>query len=311
MRHSNPYSRSSKKTRSKGRMLLWGLMFCLLTLGALIYFHPKDNWQTADRSSSNMAPLPSEAREAIVQVYGARTFSWRKYFAVHTWVALKEKNAESYTVYQVLGYQLPTQGTTISITRDIPDRHWFGAHPELLQELRGTAAEKAIPIIQQAADQYPHGGIYRIMPGPNSNSFTAALIRNVPELRVELPPHAIGKDYPSDGSIFGTTETGTGIRINFWGLAGLNLGLEEGIEASLMGLNVGVDVLHPALKLPMLGRLGFADAPVAWNWWSITLLVLTGGVLLMAGIQFLRTKKKDTRRVPHFRHHRTKTSDRV
>jgi hypothetical protein len=32
-------------------------------------------------------------------------------------------------------------------------------------------------------------------PGPNSNTFTAAVLRAVPELAILLPPNAIGKDF--------------------------------------------------------------------------------------------------------------------
>lgn len=112
---------------------------------------------------------------------------------------MKEKNAGFYTVYQVMGYQLPSRGTSVSITRDIPDRKWFGAEPELIQELRGAAAEKAIPVISRTAQDYPYADTYWIIPGPNSNTFTAALMREVPDLTVELPPHAVGKDYLPGG----------------------------------------------------------------------------------------------------------------
>ena len=67
MRHSNPYSHHPKPW-SKWRVLFWLFMLFLLACGALIYFHPEDDWKTADRSSSRLAPLPSEEPEAVVQV---------------------------------------------------------------------------------------------------------------------------------------------------------------------------------------------------------------------------------------------------
>lgn len=154
MRHSNPYNRRHP-SRNKWRFVFWLFMAFLLLGAALVYFHPAEDWKTADRSSSGLAPLPAEEPEAVVQVYSARAFGWRRYFAVHTWIAVKEKNAGFYTVYQVMGYQLPSRGTSVSITRDIPDRKWFGAEPELIQELRGAAAEKAIPVISRTAQDYP------------------------------------------------------------------------------------------------------------------------------------------------------------
>ena len=67
----------------------------LLTLAFLfIVFDSVFNtvhWQKADRQSAGFAPLPSEEKEAVVQLYAARTYNWRKYFAVHSWIAVKEK----------------------------------------------------------------------------------------------------------------------------------------------------------------------------------------------------------------------------
>lgn len=309
MRHSNPYARRSK-SRNKWRMILGPFMAFLLLCGGLIYFHPHEDWKTADRSSSHLAPLPAEEKEAVVQVYAARTFGWRKYFAVHTWIAAKEKDADFYTVYQVLGYQLPTRGTSVSIARDIPDRKWFGAEPELIQELRGKAAEKAIPLIHRTAVEYPHADTYRVIPGPNSNTFIAALVREIPELTVELPPHAVGKDYLPAG-VLGLTESGTGIRLNFWGIAGVSAGLAEGVEISLMGLDAGIDILRPALKLPMIGRVGVPDGPVTWNWWTVLLLLAAVSWIVIRFSRRIRQKRKETNRIPHFRHPRTKTSERI
>ena len=309
MRHSNPYNRRHP-SRNKWRLIFWLSMALLVLCGALVYFHPAEDWKTADSSSSGLAPLPEEEPEAVVQVYSARAFGWRKYFGVHTWIAVKEKNAGSYTVYQVMGYQLPAKGTSVSISRDIPDRKWFGAEPDLIQELRGKAAERAIPAISRTAEEYPEADTYRLIPGPNSNTFTAALMREVPELTVELPPHAVGKDY-LPGGIAGRTESGTGIRINLWGLGGVSLGLAEGVEVSLLGLDAGFDLLRPALKLPMIGRIGLPDAPVGWDWWSIMLLLLAGTFIFFRMLRHMRQKRRQAHRIPHFRHPRTKTSERI
>ena len=129
---------------------------CLVVaLGAVAldaYFNYVD-WQTADRSSSHQAPLPDEEKEAVVQLYAARTYNWRKYFAVHSWIAFKEKNAKQYTVVQVLGFKQWRTGNAIDVKEDIPDRKWYGAMPELLQTLKGEAAEKAILQIKEAVNR--------------------------------------------------------------------------------------------------------------------------------------------------------------
>lgn len=53
------------------------------------------NWRTANRSSAGIAPSPLKEKEAVVQVYAARTYNWRGYFAVHPWIAVKKKTKTS------------------------------------------------------------------------------------------------------------------------------------------------------------------------------------------------------------------------
>jgi hypothetical protein len=78
----------------------------------------------------------------------------------------------------------------------------------------------------------------------------------VPELGLELPPTAIGKDYLNNGSLFGRTPSGTGYQVSLLGLLGLSVGQKEGLEINLLGLTFGVDPLDLAVKLPGIGRLG-------------------------------------------------------
>ncbi len=49
------------------------------------------------------------------------------------------------------------------------------------------------------------------------------------------------------------------MQVSIVGLLGLSLGLREGVELNLLGLVLGLDLVHPALKLPGIGRLGFQD----------------------------------------------------
>ena len=68
-------------------------------LGALILVCSAcshQDWRTADRGSAGFAPSPELEKEAVVQVYAARAVSWRGYFGVHSWIAMKEKNADFY-----------------------------------------------------------------------------------------------------------------------------------------------------------------------------------------------------------------------
>ncbi|MGZ8389475.1 MAG: DUF3750 domain-containing protein, partial [Rhodoplanes sp.] len=102
---------------------------------------------------------------------------------------------------------------------------------------------------------YNQAGDYRIWPGPNSNSFTAAILRAVPELGVALPPNAVGRDFRA-GFYAGRTDSGTGVELNLRGFAAMKFGWVEGVEVNLLGLVAGVDVRRPALKLPGFGRIG-------------------------------------------------------
>ena len=86
----------------------------------------------------------------------------------------------------------------------------------------------------------------------------AAVIAAVPELRVSLPPTAIGKDYPWNGEAFGWTPSGTGVRATLGGYLGVTVGWVEGVELNLLGAVFGIDLRRPAIKLPGIGRLGLS-----------------------------------------------------
>ncbi len=117
-----------------------------------------------------------------------------------------------------------------------------------------------IPRIEAAIAAYPWQGRgdYRAWPGPNSNTFVAALLDAVPEAAAVLPPTAIGKDFPHDGRWL--RRTATGVRLTFGGYAGVTLGWIEGIEINILGGVAGFDIRRPAVKLPGLGRIGMAAA---------------------------------------------------
>ena len=91
-------------------------------------------------------------------------------------------------------------------------------------------------------------------PGPNSNTFVAWVAREVPELGLDLPPTAIGKDYLGPATFAARAPSGSGWQVSLWGLAGLTVAREEGIELNLLGLGFGVDVDDLALRLHGWGR---------------------------------------------------------
>ena len=217
------------------------------------------NYRTADRSSAGIAPPADTTPEAVVQVYAARALNWRGIFGVHTWIATKPENATGYMVHQVIGWRIYRDLPAVISAPGIPDGRWFGNEPQLIAELRGEAAARAIPKIIEAVASYPYPNEYQLWPGPNSNTFTAYIGRQVPELRMDLPANAIGKDYPINGSIIDRTPSGTGYQLSMFGLLGLTMARAEGIELNLLGLSFGVDFARPALKLPFIGRLGVSQ----------------------------------------------------
>lgn len=158
------------------------------------FFTDKD-WRTASRESAGIAPNPLQNSEAIVQVYGADAWSWRGLFAIHTWISVKRTGHEFYSVYDVVGWRSYRGESVMKISKDIPDRYWYGSKPRILIEHRGSAAEKLIDQIDTAAQSYPWKDTYSVFPGPNSNTFIAWIAKNVPDLQLDLPFSAIGKNY--------------------------------------------------------------------------------------------------------------------
>jgi hypothetical protein len=223
--------------------------------------HPL-NFRTADRSSAKIAPMPAQEPRAVVIIYKATAFSWRGWFSVHTWIAVKDKDAPSYEVLQVIGWRLREGLSPVVVAPDLPDRRWFGNEPSLLLDVRGKEAEAAIAKIRKAAADYPYRDSYRAWPGPNSNTFISFILRSVPELGIALPPNAIGRDWLVNDRLWSRSESGTGAQLSLFGLAGVTLGVRDGVEAQLLGLDFGVDVLRPALKLPIIGRVGMRTAPL-------------------------------------------------
>ena len=153
------------------------------------------DWRTASREPAGIAPDPGLIREAVLQVYGASTWGWRGWFAIHTWIAAKPTNQASYTVYEVIGWRQRRGLPVVRIEKDLPDRFWFGEQPHLLKEYRGEGVDRLISAVDRAAKSYPWPDTYTAFPGPNSNTFTAWIAKQVPELGLELPFSAIGSGY--------------------------------------------------------------------------------------------------------------------
>lgn len=243
-------------------MMLALFTVLLPTAAAAAYFYAQGwprSWSSANWSSTNTAPDPRRTREAIVQVYAARAGRWKGVFSVHSWIAVKPEGAAEFTRFDVVGWGRPVHRNDWPV-----DGRWYSNTPDVILDIRGARAERLIPVIEAAVARYPYGerGDYTVWPGPNSNTFIAWIGRQVPELGLEMPAVAIGKDYLGAGPVWGPTPSGTGWQVSWGGFAGAAIALKEGFEVHLLGATIGVDPESLGIKLPGFGLLSLR---ALWN----------------------------------------------
>jgi len=205
--------------------------------------------------SYGFAPHPEDFDQSVIQVYAARTRGSKKALAVHTWIATKRKDADHYLITQIFGWRLRSRGTALFREPGIPDKAWARNEPTLLLDLRGDEVEKIIDDVDRAIMEYPWKDEYTVWPGPNSNTFIAWLGLQVPELKLDLPSTAIGKDWRPITEAFGSSASGTGVQASLYGVFGVTVGYEEGLEINLLGLSIELDVFDLSMELPGIVRL--------------------------------------------------------
>jgi len=190
-----PAFKAPMSRRFSGRRVVIFTLIIVATCLLINACKGNQDWRTASRESADIAPSPHATKSAVVQVYAADAWSWRGWFAVHTWISAKPKDADNYTVYEVVGWRQRQGLPVVRIEEDIPDRYWYGEKPRLLREHRGPEAAPLLKALETAARSYPWPDEYRAFPGPNSNTFTAWIAREVPGLGLDLPFSAIGSGY--------------------------------------------------------------------------------------------------------------------
>ncbi|MFT6558710.1 DUF3750 domain-containing protein [Sneathiella sp.] len=209
------------------------------------------HWSNARYDRTYLSPDPKIIKEAVVQVMAARTWGWRGSFAVHTWISVKAANAPGFTRYEVIGWR----HTPLTIRFGVPDNYWAGNRPFLITDIRGQKAADIIGKLNNVVDRYPYKDSYKVWPGPNSNTFIAYISREIPELELDLPPTAIGKDYLAGDGVIGTPVSGRGVQFSAGGYGGFAFSPVEGLEFHLLGLTTGFDYGDMVLKLPGFGRV--------------------------------------------------------
>jgi hypothetical protein len=177
---------------------------------------------------------------------------WYTRFAEHSWIDMHTEGSATWTRVEA---NLDPEVWEIPTAEAFLPTRW-GREVELLAVVEGDAAAASIPLIREEAARVAEGFVYRAFPGPNSNTYTTRILRGVPGLTAELEHNSVGKDYTPTLS-FGATATGDGLHLDTIAV-GLSLGYLSGVELHVFGLTAGLGFWPPALKLPILPRIGLA-----------------------------------------------------
>lgn len=187
-------------------------------------------------------------RETVVALLTGTLLPPMNDLARHPWFAVRRAGETEWRVYEV---------PFLGIERDPFADHDPYGDPILHGMWRGAEAERAADCLAREAEPWIRRNHYRFYPGPNSNTFGAAMLRAC-KLSASLPATAIGKDWRGLAGAGLTTER-TGIELQT-AIAGVRIGLKEGVQVHVLGLEFGIDLWPPALIVPFgPGRIGFAD----------------------------------------------------
>lgn len=239
----------------RSTLLFVFVVFMLPALATLVWWVTTErptSWRAADWTSARVLPAADADDEAAVYIMAARTGGLKGAFSVHSWIVLKKAGSGLYDRYDKVGWGAPVRKNSRPA-----DGRWYSNEPFIVRELHGRDAEAMIPRIEAAIEAYPfsRNGDYRIWPGPNSNSFVAHVLREVPQIGATLPPNATGRDF-WPGIVSAGWSPGAGdVHFTIYGLAGFSIGLTSGIELHFAGLVAGFDPFRPALKVPAYGRV--------------------------------------------------------
>lgn len=178
--------------------------------------------------------------------------------ARHPWIAVKRPGGQ-WERWEVMCCPNSSPMSTVQRSNVDPlsDYGGGGGDVHVHGVFGGKRAAKMIECIEREGPRYPHRNTYRAWPGPNSNTFVDYMARAC-DIPVDLPATSIGKDHRG---LIGVSWTagGTGFQVET-PIAGVKLGLTEGVEVHLFGLALGVDWWPPAIIVPLgPGRIGFDD----------------------------------------------------
>lgn len=237
----------------KASLIIFLVVFVLPSALSAAIWWAGDNprsWRDADWSSASVLPAANTSAEPAVYVMAARTGGLKGAVSEHSWLVLKDAGAERYERWDVVGWGNPVRQNAYDA-----DGRWYSNVPRIVAKVHGDEAAALIPRLREAIGAYRFSsrGDYTIFPGPNSNTFVATVLRDVPSFKVMLPPAAVGRDYPVDGSLASYDRDRSEFRLSLFGYAGLVIGPEAGLEVNLFGLVAGIDPLDLSIKVPAFG----------------------------------------------------------
>ncbi|MEO0497193.1 MAG: DUF3750 domain-containing protein, partial [Pseudomonadota bacterium] len=194
-------------------------------------------------------PVSLPAGDAEIMVLSARTGGLKGALSVHSWLVLKLPGETRYRRYDVVGW-----GPALRRDNYAPDGKWYSNVPRIRHKIAGAAAEAALPRLLAAIENYRYRerGDYVIWPGPNSNSFVAEVLKDVPELGFSTSPLGVGRDF-APGPVLHTR--GGMLQGSLWGYAGFSFGRHIGLELNFLGLVTGINPLAGTIALPGFGEL--------------------------------------------------------
>lgn len=234
-------------------LLVLFILPALTHLGVWSMTDRPDGWRQANWSSAGILPQKPEPNEAAIFVMTARTGGLKGAFATHSWLVLKPLGATHYDRYEVVGWGSPIRKNGYDA-----DAQWYSNTPVINHQIVGSKAEQLLPLVEQAIANYRwrERGDYTLWPGPNSNTFVASVLRQVPSLAATTPGTAVGRDFPDDGRWLGRHKDGA-LFATIGGYLGVVFGGGRGLEINFLGLVAGVNPTEREVLIPAFGAFRF------------------------------------------------------
>ena len=237
--------------------IIFALFLFPLAVHAALYAS-KDrpaSFRDADWSSVGMLPPATADRDARLLVFTGRTGRWKGIFAVHSWVVFKPENAATWSRYDVVGWGQPVRSNGWA-----PDGRWFGDTPRVLVDVRGAGRDALIPKVKAAIADYNYKMPATTGSGPGRTA-TPSPRPCCARCRSSRPRCRRTRSARTfrPGLYAGLTDSRTGVEASSLGSWASSSAGSKAWRFNFLGLVAGLDVRHPAVKLPGFGRLGLDD----------------------------------------------------